>query len=121
MSPEPERPEYEGRVVRQLGRILIEGNLRVFHRGRPVIFEDVRLEGVESAASSVVVTFRSPERPGCLFGRREDAIGSPEPWQDPRRGAPEGWADMVWISLMEDLETRLALLKECDPRTITWV
>ncbi|MBA2345616.1 MAG: hypothetical protein H0V83_11105 [Rubrobacter sp.] len=121
MSPEPERPEYEGRVVRHLRQILIEGNLRVSDRGRPVVFEDVRLDGGKSTVSSVVITFRSPVRPGCLFGRRKDAMGPPEPWQDPQRSAPEGWADMVWISLMEDIETRPALLKKCDPRSITWV
>ena len=120
-SCEPGRPEYEDRVVRHLRRTLVEGDLRVYHRGRPVRFEDVRLEGSESEAGAVVVTFRSSASPGCLFGRREDAVGPPEPWQDPQRDAPEGWADMVWISLMEDLETGPDLPKECEPGAITWV
>ncbi len=118
---EPPRPEYEGRVVLHLRRTLVEGNLSVHQRGRPVQFEDVRLEGAETEESSVVVTFRLSREDRCLFGRREDAIGPPEPWEDPQRDAPEGWADMVWISLMEDLETGPDLLKECEPGAITWV
>jgi hypothetical protein len=81
----------------------------------------VRLEGVGSETNSVVVTFRAPERPGCLFGRREDAVGPPEPWQDPYQDAPEGWADMIWITLMEDIETGPALPKKCDPESIAWI
>ena len=120
-SPEPERPEYECRVVRHLRRTLIEGDPQVNHLGRPVRFEEVRLEGAESEASSVVITFRASDRPGCLFGHREDAVGPYEPWQDPQRDAPEGWADMVWISLTEDLETPPALPKGCESGATTWV
>ncbi len=82
-SPEPERPEYERRVVRHLRRTPVEGDLQVNHLGRPVRFEEVR-RGVREAKSSVIL-FRAPDRPGCLFGRREDAGGPHEPWQDPQR------------------------------------
>ena len=91
------------------------------HLGCPVRFEEVRLEGAESEAGSVVILFRASDRPGCLFGCREDAVVSHEPWQDPQRDAPEGWADMVWISLMEDLETPPSLPKGCEPSATTWV
>ena len=120
-SPEPGRPEYERRVVRHLRRTPIEGDLQVNHLRNPVRFEEVRLEGAGSGAGSVVVTFRASDRPRCLFGRREDAVGPHEPWRDPQRDAPEGWAGMVWISLMEDLETPPALPKGCEPGATTWV
>jgi len=78
-SREPERAEYERRVLAWLRRRFLEEGHPVYHgRGR-VMFEDVWIESSGSDRSSVVVTFRAPGRPDCLFGRREDAVGPPEP------------------------------------------
>ncbi len=119
-SPEPERPEYERRVAAWLRWKFLEGGSPVHYSGGKIQFEGVRVEGAGSESSSVVVTFRAPSRPGCLLGRREDAVGPVEPWEDPD-AAPEQWAQMVWISLEEDIHTRPGLLKRCEPGAITWV
>ena len=119
-SPEPERPEYELRVFEWLKWKFLGGGSPVYCSRGKVEFEDVRLEGTGTEKSSVVVTFRVPGRPGCLFGRREDAVGPPEPWEDPDV-APEQWAQMVWISLEEDIDTRPGLPEECEPAGVTWV
>ena len=119
-SREPERVEYEGRVVAWLRKRLFEEDHPVYcGRGR-ISFEDVWLENAGSKKSSVIVTFRAPHRPGCLFGRREDAVGPPEPWEDPG-DAPELWAQMVWIWLEEDILNSPGLLKGCDPGAVTWI
>lgn len=119
-SREPERAEYERRVVEWLRKHVLERNYPVYRgRGR-VEFEDVRLEGAGSEESSVVITFRAPNRPGCLYGRREDAVGPPEPWEDPG-DAPEQWAQMIWIWLEEDILTGPRLPKKCGPGTVTWM
>lgn len=93
-SREPKRTEYEHRVVEWLRRHFLEGDHHVYYSGGRIWFEDVRLEGGGAEESSGVITFRVPNRPGCLFGRREDAVGPPEPLQDPH-DAPEQWAQMV--------------------------
>lgn len=80
----------------------------------------MRLEVAGTRGSFVVITFRSSGRPGCLYGRRVDAVGPPEPLQDPD-AAPELWGQMVWIHLEEDIQTGPRLLKKCAPRTVTWI
>jgi len=118
-SGEPERAEYERRVVAWLREHLLEKDHPVYHgRGR-ISFEDVRLEDAGSEGSSVVVTFRAPGRPGCLYGRREEAVGPPGEWEDPG-DAPELWAQMIWIWLEEDLANP-RLPKKCEPGAVTWV
>jgi hypothetical protein len=86
-SHEPERPEYERRVVGWLRRHFLDNDYPVYYSGGRIRFEDVRLEGAGTRESAVVITFRAPGRPGCLYGRREDAVGPPEPLEDPG-GAP---------------------------------
>lgn len=119
-SREPERPEYERRVVGWLRRRLLDNDYGVYYSGGRIEFEDVRLEGAGTREGSVVITFRAPNRPGCLYGRREDAVGPPEPLEDPD-SAPELWAQMVWIHLEEDIQTGPRLPKRCDPGTVTWI
>ena len=119
-SREPERAEYERRVVGWLRRLFLESDHHVYYSGGRIGFEDVRLERAGTEEISVVITFRAPGRPGCLYGRREDAVGPPEPLQDPD-AAPEQWAQMVWISLEEDILTGPRLPKKCDPGTVTWM
>ena len=119
-SREPERAEYERRVVGWLRRIFLESDHRVYYSGGRIEFEDVRLEEAGSDKSSVVITFRAPDRPGCLFGRRKDAVGPPEPWEDPG-DAPEQWAQMVWIWLEEDILAGPGLPKNRVPGTVTWI
>lgn len=120
-SREPEREEYERRVVEWLRRRFLESDHRLDNSfGSRVQFQDVRLEEAGSGKSSVVITFRAPNRGACLFGRREDAVGPPEPWEDPS-DAPEQWAQMVWISLEEDILTGPGLRKNCVAGTVTWV
>lgn len=119
-SREPERPEYERRVVEWLRWKFLGGGSPVYYFGGKIEFEDVRLEESGSEESSVVVTFRAPDRPGCLFGRRENAVGPQEPLEDPD-AAPEHWARMVWILLEEDILTSPGLPKECEPAGVTWM
>ena len=119
-SREPERAEYERRVVGWLRWKFLGGGHPVHYYGGKIQFDDVRLENAGTEKSRVAVTFRAPHRPGCLFGRREDAVGPPEPWEDPS-DAPEQWAQMVWIHLEEDIQTNPSLLKWCDPGTVTWI
>lgn len=119
-SREPARAEYERRVAGWLRRHFLEGGYPVYYSGGLIEFEDVRLEGAGSEESSLVITFRAPDRPGCLYGRREDAVGPPEPWED-SSDAPEQWAQMVWISLEEDILTGPGLPKNCVPGTVTWM
>ena len=120
MSRESERPEYERRVVGWLRGRLLDNDYPVYYSGGRIRFEDVRLEGAGTRESSVVITFRAPNRPGCLYGRQEDAIGPPEPLEDPG-GAPELWAQMVWIFLEEDILTGPRLPKKCVPGAVTWI
>jgi hypothetical protein len=119
-SREPGRPEYERRVVEWLRWKFLEDGHPVHYSGGTIGFEDVRLEEPGSEESSVVVTFRAPDRPGCLFGRREDAVGPPEPLQDPD-AAPELWAQMIWIHLEEDIHTRPGIPKKREPAGVTWM
>lgn len=119
-SSEPGRAEYEVRVAKWLRWKFLQGGSLVYSSGGRIEFEDVRLEKPGSEESSVVITFRAPNRPGCLFGRREDAVGPPETWEDPS-DAPELWAQMVWIWLEEDIQTSPRLPKKCDPGSIVWV
>lgn len=119
-SREPGRPEYERRVVEWLRWKFLGGGHPVHYCGGRIEFEDVRLEKPGPEESSVVVTFRAPDRPGCLFGRREDAAGPHEPLEDPA-AAPEQWAQMVWIHLEEDVQTSPGLPKKCDPESVTWM
>lgn len=121
-SREPDRPEYERRVVGWLRGHLLGEKPGAFHPGRGIGVEDVRLER-SGKGSSVVITFRDLKRQEeCLFGRREDAVGPPEPWQDPYRGAPEGWAELVAINLQEDVQAAgLGLPRKCDPDGVTWM
>lgn len=119
-SREPERPEYERRVVKWLRWKFLGGGHPVYYSGGQIEFEDVRLEKLGSEKSSVVITFRAPDRPGCLFGRRENAVGPHEPLEDPY-DAPEQWAQMVWILLEEDILTSPSLPKKCEPGSVTWI
>lgn len=115
LSREPDRPEYERRVVGWLRGHLLGEKPGTFHPGRGIGVEDVRLER-SGKESSVVVTFRDLKRPECLFGRREDAVGPSEPWEDPYRDAPEGWAEIVAINLQEDVEAKgRGLPRKCYP------
>ena len=119
-SPERERPDYERRVVEWLRWKFLGGGHPVYHSGGRIAFEDVRLEGAGTQESRVVVTFGVPGRPGCLYGRREDAGGPREPLQDPG-GAPEHWAQMVWIGLEEDVLTSPGLPKKRESAGVTWI
>ena len=120
-SPEPERPEYERRVFEWSRRRFFESDPCLHNpSGGRIEFEDVRLEGAGAEESSVVITFRASGRPGCLYGRREDAVGPPEPWED-NSDAPEQWAQMVWILLEENILSGPRLPKKCEPGSIVWV
>ncbi len=119
-SREPERPEYERRVVGWLRGHLLGDKPGIFHPGGGVRIEDVRLEGSREEGS-VVITFRDQRRPECLFGRKEDAVGPPESWEDPYRDAPEGWAELVAINLQEDVVSSPGLPRKCNPGSITWM
>jgi hypothetical protein len=109
-------------VVGWLRRCLLDNDYPVYYSSGRIQFEDVRLEGAGTPESSVIITFRAPGRPGCLYGRREDAVGPPEPLplEDPS-GAPELWAQMVWILLEEDILTGPRLPKKCVPGRVTWI
>lgn len=91
-----------------------------YYSGGRIEFEGVRLEGAGTQQGSVVITFRAPDRPGCLYLRPPGRRGRAAPLQDPG-GAPELWAQMVWIHLEEDVQTGAGLTKRCDPGTVTWV
>ena len=121
LSREPERPGYEHRVLGWLRGHLLGDRPGVFHPGGGIRIEDVRLED-SADGGRVVITFRDPGRPGCLFGREEDAVGPPEPWEDPYRDAPEGWAELVAINLQEDIEAvGSGLPRKCGPGSVTWI
>jgi hypothetical protein len=118
---EPERAEYERRLVEWLRRLFLESDHHVPYRhGGRIEFADVRLERAGTEGSPVVIMFQAPDRPGCLYGRREDAIGPPEPLQDPMP-RPSIGPQMVWISLEEDILTGPGLPKKCVPGTVTWM
>ena len=120
-SREPERPEYERRVLGWLREHLLGDRPGVFHPGGGIQIEDMRLEH-SAEGGSVVITFRDSGRPKFLFGRKEDAVGPTEPWEDPYRDAPEGWAELVAINLQEDIQAvGSGLPKKCDPGSVTWI
>jgi hypothetical protein len=119
-SREPERPEYERRVLGWLRGHLLGARPGVFHPGGGVWIEDVQLVGA-GKGGSVVITFRGLDRPECLFGRKEGAVGPQGPWEDPYRDAPEGWAELVAINFQEDIVSSPGLPRKCDPGSITWI
>jgi hypothetical protein len=65
LSREPERPEYERRVVGWLRGRLLDNGCPVYYSGGRIRFEDVRLKGAGTRESFVVITFRAPVRGAC--------------------------------------------------------
>jgi hypothetical protein len=65
--------------------------------------------------AQIVVTFRDPERPGCLFGWRWSWAEGPQPEE------LEFAAQMLRVNLEEDvLSDRYGLPADCASAGVTW-
>lgn len=75
----------------------------------------LQLDGVEPSDGDVAVTFRDPDRPGCLFGWRWS-------WaEDPTRDEVQFAAEMLRVNLEEDLlSERYGLPADCASAGVTW-
>jgi hypothetical protein len=75
----------------------------------------LQIEAVTVEGEQLVVTFRDPERPGCLFGWR---------WSWAERPRPEELefaAQMLRVNLEEDvLSDRYGLPPDCASAGVTW-
>ena len=75
----------------------------------------LRFEAVEPGDVDLAVTFRDPERPGCLFGWRWSWADAPQ--EDELRFA----AEMLRVNLEEDLlSERYGLPADCASAGVTW-
>jgi hypothetical protein len=77
--------------------------------------ESVALEQSDEHGAHIVVTFRDPERPDCLFGWRWS-------WaDDPKPDEVEFAAATLRVNLEEDLlSERYGLPADCAPGGVTW-
>ncbi|HYZ30538.1 MAG TPA: hypothetical protein VE570_15855 [Thermoleophilaceae bacterium] len=77
--------------------------------------ESVTAERSAEHGPHIAVTFRDPERPGCLFGWRWS-------WtEDPRPAELEFAAQMLRVNLEEDvLSERYGLPADCAGGAVTW-
>jgi hypothetical protein len=75
----------------------------------------LRIESVAADGDSIAVTFRDPERPGCVFGWRWS-------WAEgPRPDELEFAASMLRVNLEEDLlSDRYGLPADCASAGVTW-
>jgi hypothetical protein len=75
----------------------------------------LQIENVDTDSDSIAVTFRDPERPGCVFGWRWS-------WAEgPRPDELEFAASMLRVDLEEDLlSDRYGLPTDCASDGITW-
>jgi hypothetical protein len=75
----------------------------------------LQIDAVETTDADVAVTFRDPERPGCLFGWRWS-------WtDDPQQEELEFAAQMLRVNLEEDLlSDRYGLPADCANAGVTW-
>jgi hypothetical protein len=75
----------------------------------------LQLDDVVAEADRIVVTFRDPERPGCLFGWRWSWAEGPRPEE------LEFAASMLRVNLEEDLLSEgYGLPADCASTGITW-
>jgi hypothetical protein len=75
----------------------------------------LRIEGVTVDGDQIAVTFRDPERPGCLFGWRWSWAEGPRPEE------LEFAAQMLRVNLEEDvLSERYGLPADCASAGVTW-
>ena len=75
----------------------------------------LQIDAVAAEGEEIVVTFRDPERPGCLFGWRWS-------WAEgPRPSELEFAAQMLRVNLEEDvLSERYGLPADCASAGVTW-
>jgi hypothetical protein len=75
----------------------------------------LQIEAVTVEGEQLVVTFRDPERPGCLFGWRWSWAEGPRPEE------LEFAAQMLRVNLEEDvLSDRYGLPPDCASAGVTW-
>src|SRR3954467_12840003 len=75
----------------------------------------LQIEAVTRGAEQIAVTFRDPQRPGCLFGWRWSWAEGPRPEE------LESAASMLRVNLEEDvLSDGYGLPADCADREITW-
>lgn len=83
--------------------------------GQPALAR-LEVESVVSDDAGVVVTFRDPERPGCLFGWRWS-------WAEaPKTSELDFAAQLLRVNLEEDvLSDRYGLPADCASAGVTWL
>jgi hypothetical protein len=83
--------------------------------------DDVRLKG-DGLDATLVVLFRSDDRPGCVFGWRCPIWPVPSPDPEDPYSTPEGWAWILAIGLPELRDARPGLpARDPDAQGIIWV
>jgi len=82
--------------------------------GEPALAR-LQIESVAVAGQQIAVTFRDPERPGCLFGWHWSWAEGPRPEE------LEFAAQMLRVNLEEDvLSERYGLPADCTSAGVTW-
>ena len=116
---------YKQRVVAWLQHRLIEQEPGIWSKGEQITVEDVYIEQGKPAGNELVILFRDPQRPHCLFGFRTDPSppqiltvdGGLVPDTD-----PEGHAEVLYVNLMEEVEAAdMGLPEECADKGVTWL
>lgn len=121
--------EYERRVLLYLRKHLVGDVSDSGELEMSFAVEDVSLEKSSTPdEDSIVILFRVPDRPGCLFGYRAPALNEvdPELGEDPEFGdeieEPEIWAGIIRASLQESiLSDGYGLPSRCEPEGVTWI
>ena len=116
---------YEQRVVTWLQHRLIDQEPLIWSKGEQITVEEVRLEQGKPKGDMLVILFRDPQRPRCLFGFRTDPSPPQVLTADGDEVADEyseGHAEILYVNLMEHVEAAdMGLPKECTDNGITWI
>jgi hypothetical protein len=111
------RDEYEQRLLAAAREIALASY--------PPGSDEATIDAVEldggSRNRSLVILFRIPQRPGCVFGSRALIWPPPAP-DDDEWGTPEGFGGwLAAIGIDEYVEQGGLVVHECVPGAVTWL
>ena len=87
---------------------------------RKVTVEEVRWDTFSTNTTMIVVLYRDPRRPECLFGYRREAMEPVERADDLPIG-PGLWMTIVLANFREYVVgTPYGLPKDCSPKGMNW-
>jgi hypothetical protein len=111
------KDEYESRVL----AAAVDSAARYYPPGSPeATVEAVRIAG-DGSDTSLVILFRIPSRPECLFGRRVDMWPTSLEWAGDPSSPEEDGARCVWFGIGEYIDQGGLVVRKCVFEGITWL